>query len=359
MSNLRIAVVGCGHLGTIHARLLKSLPDVELMGVVDPLADARRRVAAECGCRAVEHHRELAGQLDAAIIATPTVLHHQVAEELLYDGVHLLIEKPITSDADQANQLIAHSRRKNLILQVGHVERFNPAWDAVRQYLDDPQYIEAVRAGSYTFRATDVSIVLDLMIHDLDLVLSLVSSPVVDVDALGVALFGPHEDLAMARLKFANGCVANLKASRVNYVPQRSMQVFARSAFADIDFAEKKAQLIRPSQEVLARQVELTRCPPEQRQEVQDRMFQDLLCMEPVAAEPVNAILEEQREFVQAVRLGGSVRVSGEQARDALAVAERILESIQSHRWNGLMPDQIGPHADFLATSNVPTRHAA
>jgi predicted dehydrogenase len=196
------------------------------------------------------------------------------------------------------------------------------------------------------------------MIHDLDLVLSLVNSPVVDVEALGAALFGPHEDLAMAHIKFANGCIANLKASRVNYEPQRSMQIFARSAFADIDFAQRKAELIRPSQEVLAREVDLTACPPERRQEVQKSMFERLLCRESVTAAPVNAILDEQREFVRAVRFGHPVRVGGEQGRDALAVAERILESIRLHRWNGLMPGQIGPHATFV-NSDLSLRRAA
>jgi len=358
MNNLKIAVVGCGHLGTIHARLLGQVQDVDLVGVVDPVPEARERVAAECGCKPFEHHGQLAKHIDAAIVATPTVSHHEVASELLCHGIHLLVEKPVTTDVAQANQLIRHSKKQGLVLQVGHVERFNPAWNAVRPYLDAPQYIEAVRAGGYTFRATDVSIVLDLMIHDLDLVLSLVNSPVVDIEALGISLFGPHEDLAMAHLKFANGCIANLKASRVNYEPQRSMQIFARSAFATIDFAQRKAELIRPSQEVLAREVDLTACPPEQRQEAQEGMFQRLLCKESVLAEPVNAILDEQCEFVRAIRFGHPVRVGGEQGRDALAIAEGILESIRLHRWNGLMPGQIGPHATFI-TSEFPVRRAA
>ena len=359
MSRLRVAVVGCGHLGSIHARLLKSLEDVELVAVVDPLATASRRVAAECGTEALEDLGRLPGYLDAAVIATPTLYHHAVASQLLEQGVHLLVEKPVTSTVAQANHLIALARQRKLVLQVGHVERFNPAWNAVAPYLTAPQYIEVVRAGTYTFRSTDVSIVLDLMIHDLDLVLSLVRSPVVDVDAMGMALFGPHEDLALARLKFANGCVASLKASRVNYQPQRTMQIFAQEAFAAIDFAAGEAKLVRPSREVLARQIDLTACPPQQRPQVTEAMFRDLLCLETVSVERSNAILQEQREFVDAIVAGGPVRVPGEQGRDALAVAEQILQSIKSHRWNGLPDDQVGPLVAFGPPAPSAAKRAA
>lgn len=358
MSPLRIAVVGCGHLGKIHARLLHGLPDIQLVGVVDPVSTARDQVAAECQCAAFSDHTELFGRVDAAVLASPTSLHHSIALELLKHDVHLLVEKPITSDVSQANELIAEARRRERVLQVGHVERFNPAWNAAVGYLEAPQYIEAVRAGTYSFRATDVSIVLDLMIHDLDLILSLVGSPVVNVEAMGLALFGPHEDLAMAQLKFANGCVASLKASRVNHEPQRTMQVFARHAFAAIDFAQRQTHTIRPNSAVLAKTVDLTCCPPEEQQQVRNSMFENLLPMESIDVDPINAIEEEQREFADAVRRGKPVKVDGEQARDALAVAEQILAAIRSHRWNGLAADQVGPHAVF-GPSTFPAQRAA
>jgi predicted dehydrogenase len=242
------------------------------------------------------------------------------------------------------------------VLQVGHVERFNPAWNAVAPYLSRPQYIEAVRAGSYTFRSTDVSIVLDLMIHDVDLALSLAGSPVTDVEAMGMAMFGPHEDLAMARLKFANGCVAHLKASRVSYEPERTMQVFAQQAFAAIDFAQAHARLMRPRQDVLAKQVDLTQCLPEARTGIQDSFFRELLPVESVTVPRGNAILQEQQEFVEAVQTGSPVRVPGEDGREALAVAEQILLAIKSHRWNGT--DQVGPHACLLPAASTSRRAA-
>ncbi|NLX57172.1 MAG: Gfo/Idh/MocA family oxidoreductase [Planctomycetaceae bacterium] len=345
MNQLRVAVVGCGHLGTIHARLLKSLDSVVLAGVVDPALAARERVAAECAVPAWPHIDELIDRVDAAVVATPTAHHHEVAERLLSAGIHVLIEKPITRTVAEANRLIALARRHGLVLQVGHVERFNPAWNAVAGELAGPQYIEAVRAGIYTFRSTDVSIVLDLMIHDLDLVLSLAASPVVDVEAMGLALFGPHEDLALARLQFANGCLAVLKASRVNHEPQRSMQVYSQQAYAAIDFAQSTARVIRPAPEVLRGEVDLTSCPPDQRTQVQESMFRDLLCLETLQVPRTNAILQEQREFVASVQQGAPVRVPGEQGREALAVAEQILASIRAHRWNSPSLSVAGPRA--------------
>lgn len=360
MKPLRIAVIGCGHLGSIHARLLKSLDcseQVELVAVVDPVESQRQRVAQECQVEACSRHGALLGRVDAAVVATPTRDHHQVAGDLLRAGVHVLVEKPVTRTVDEADHLISLARRRQLVLQVGHVERFNPAWKAVAPHVAQPQYIEAVRAGTYTFRSTDVSIVLDLMIHDLDLALSLAEAPVASVEAMGMGVFGPHEDLALARLKFTNGCVCDLKASRVNFAPQRTMRIFARTAFASIDFAAGTAHLLRPSQAVLDRQVDLTECPPANRARVQETMFQELLPLQTITVERSNAILEEQREFIAAIRTGIPVRVPGEHGRNALAVAERILESIVQHRWNGGPWPARGPAVTFDA-SDRPQRAA-
>jgi predicted dehydrogenase len=202
-----------------------------------------------------------------------------------------------------------------------------------------------VRAGSYTFRSTDVSIVLDLMIHDLDLVLSLVQAPVVQVDAFGMAVLGPHEDLAHARLRFANGCIADLKASRVSYEPQRTMQVFAPEAFAAIDFAAGSVQVVRPNLAVRRRQVDLTQCPPPLQTELRNRLFKDVLCHDQLDVKPTNAIAEEHRQFVRAIGHGEPVWVTGQQGRDALAVAEQVLQAVARHQWNGTPAGPVGPHA--------------
>ncbi len=350
MSRLRIAVVGTGHLGAIHARLLSTLESVELVGIVDPDPDARQRAEQTLQIPAWEHHAALFNHVDAAVIATPTCSHHPVAADLLDRGIHLLIEKPITESLAQADDLIARAETNHCVLQVGHVERFNAAWNAVLPEIQEPRYIEAVRYGPYSFRSTDISIVLDLMIHDIDLVLSLVRSQVVRVEAMGMALLGPREDLAHANLHFANGCVVNLSASRVSHQPQRTMRVFAPGAFANIDFATGTAQVVHPSADVLNHRADLTRCPAEQREEAMRMIQQVLLPRQTVEAQPVNAILEEQQEFVAAVERGRSVRVDGRQGRDALAVAHRILRSIETHRWNGQYQGPIGPRAVLAST---------
>ena len=344
MTPLRCAVIGTGHLGSIHARLLNSIEQVDLVGVIDPHPESRRRVAEQCQTRAWEHHRQLRGQLDAAVIATPTHHHYAVAADLLQDNVHLLIEKPVTSTVAEANGLISMAEKRGRVLQVGHVERFNPAWKAAAPQMEQPRYIEALRAGPYTFRSTDVSVVLDLMIHDLDLILSLVGSEVVHVEALGVAVFGPHEDMAHARLKFANGCIANINASRVSDQPRRAMKVFGASGLAEIDFGSCQTRMVRPGSQLLAGELDMASVPPDQRQQVQATIFDDLLPCDDATHERGNAILEEQQEFVHAIQHGHAVRVTGPDGRDALAVAHRILDSMQSHQWNGTASGPIGSH---------------
>ena len=248
MRPVRLAVVGAGHLGRIHARLASSLPGAQLVAVVDPDSTNRRSVAEECRCEAYDHHRRLTGRVDAAVVATPTRFHASVATDLLAAGIHLLVEKPVTSTSLEAERLVDSAGRRGLVLQVGHVERFNPALIAARAHLDEPKYIDAVRAGGFSFRSTDIGVVLDLMIHDIDTVLSLVRSEVQSVDALGIALFGAHEDMAHARLVSENGCVATLCASRASYTAVRRMRVFSRRGMADIDFAARTAEIVRPSE---------------------------------------------------------------------------------------------------------------
>ena len=233
LAPLRLAVIGTGHLGRIHARLAAEQSSVELIAVADPLENARMTVAESTGSRPVADYRELIGDLDAAIVATPTSTHLQVASELMQAGVHVLVEKPLAPSLGESEQLVQLARKKNLVLQVGHVERFNPALTSVQDKIGDPKFIDAVRTSGYTFRSTDVGVVMDLMIHDIDVILSLVKSPVEKVDALGISVLGDHEDMANARLSFASGCVATLSASRVSYHPQRTMQVYTSDFCGD------------------------------------------------------------------------------------------------------------------------------
>ena len=346
MSLVRVAVIGVGHLGKIHAKLVRGVEGAILAGVVDPIRDARQAVAAELGTAAYADHTALLGQIDAAIIATPSRFHHAVAADLLRHGVHVFVEKPMTLNVGDADDLVATAAARRLILQVGHVERFNPALIAARPHLAEPKYIEAVRAGAFTCRSTDIGVVLDLMIHDIDVVLSLVQDDVVGIQALGAAVLGPNEDWAQARLQFANGCVANLSASRVAMQPQRWMQVVSHDRFLAIDFATRKAQLMRPSDAVLAGEVDVNALSPTDKAHLKDHLFTDYLPTEQLPVVETNALLEEQRQFVAAIQSQGQVSVSGRDGRRALDVAERILVDIAAHRWDGTSEGQIGPRRE-------------
>ncbi len=346
MSTVRVAVIGVGHLGKIHARLVKQLPEAELVAVVDPIAPPRDQLAAELAVASYADHRPLLGAIDAAIIATPTQYHADVAVELLRSGVHVLVEKPITLHPAEANELIAVADAQHRVLQVGHVERFNPALLAAEPHLGEPKFIEAMRCGPYTCRSTDIGVVLDLMIHDIDVVLSLVRDELVGVQALGAAVFGPHEDWARATLTFANGCVAQLAASRVTPRPQRAMHVYTRDAFATLDFGARKATLMRPSDAVLGGEVDVNSLSPEAKTQLKERVFQDYLPIQELTGPDINAILEEQRDFLTAIQTGSQVRVTGRDGRDAVAVAGQILESIAAHSWDGPAATPAGVRID-------------
>ena len=214
---------------------------------------SRNRLAAECNTQPLADHRSLVGRIDAAVIAAPTSLHHGLALELLDAGTHLLVEKPICASLVDADDLVAAARRHSLVLQVGHVERFNPAFTHAVPHVRNPKYIEATRTAGFTFRSIDVGVVLDLMIHDIDLVLSLVRSRVRRVEALGISVLGGHEDVANARLEFECGCVAALSASRVSHDQVRRMQVWSPRAFAGMDFSTRTTTLVRPSEALLRR----------------------------------------------------------------------------------------------------------
>ena len=259
MNPLRVAVIGAGHLGRIHARIAAALEEIELVAVADPVAEARDSVANEVRTRSVADYRELIGEIDAAIVATPTSTHHAIGVELLASGLPLFIEKPLATDAEAATELVNLARKQGLVLQVGHVERFNPALAWVASEVRDPKYIEATRTSGYSFRSTDIGVVLDMMIHDLDVVLALANSSVTDVQALGISVLGGHEDMATARLTFGSGCVAQLTASRVSPQQRRTMSIFTSRGSASIDFASHEATLIKPREDVLRRKFRIDR----------------------------------------------------------------------------------------------------
>ena len=346
MTPLRLAVVGAGYLGCIHARLAAALESVELIAVVDPDRAARQAVAAEAQCAAFEHYREVLGRVDALVLAAPTALHHDIGCELLRAGKHLLIEKPLASTLSQCDELVDLARRHALTLQVGHVERFNPALAAVTPFVESPRYFEATRLGGHTFRSTDVGVVLDLMIHDLDIILSLVDSPVARVDAIGQCALGETEDMATAHLRFANGCCANVTASRISVETSRQMRIWSAGSYAEVDFTAKTARVVRPSAAVRAGKIDLAVSDAAEREHFKQHLFDELLPCQSFDPLPVNAIEAELKDFAECIRTGRPPQVDGRQGRDAVALAEWITESMQKQRWQSAAPAALlqGPH---------------
>jgi predicted dehydrogenase len=349
-NKLRIAVIGAGRLGGFHAQKLAKRNDVTLAAVVDPASANRQRVAMECRTKAFADYSGLLDQLDAAVIATPTSLHHRVAKDFLQAGIHLLVEKPLCARLAEADELVAIARQRGVVLQVGHVERFNPAFCAAASQLTEPKYVEAVRASGFTFRSTDVGVVLDLMIHDIDLVLSMVHSPLQKVDGLGVSVLGGHEDAANARLEFEGGCVATLSASRVSHETMRRMQIWSDGGFAGIDFAGRATTLVRPSEALLRRQFCVDRLTPEQIDHYRQHFAEEHLPCRQTTFSAVDALSLELDDFVESICTARAPRVSGEAGRDALAVAERIIARIHAHRWDSSLDGPAGPLA-------IPLRH--
>jgi predicted dehydrogenase len=312
---LRAAVIGVGYLGRFHAQKYAALSDVELVGVVDAHPQTAQRVAQELGVAAFTDFRELLGAagahgangatIDLVSVASTTETHHAVARDCLAAGVHVLAEKPITVTVAQADELIALADAQHLVLQVGHLERFNPAWLAVKDRFKRPVFIEAHRMAPFKARGIDVSVVLDLMIHDLDLILPLVDSPVTDLRASGVSVLTDGIDIANARIEFGNGCVANLTASRTSTASLRRLRIFEHHEYISVDFGERRVVVSRK------REGPLDELAPDQLP-IDSETFQQ---------PPGDALLTEIEAFVSAVKNGTPAVVSGREGRNALAVA--------------------------------------
>jgi predicted dehydrogenase len=316
---LRAAVIGVGYLGRFHAQKYAALNGaefgVELVGVVDSHPETAQRVARELGVAAFSDYRELLGAtpgVDLVSVASTTETHHAVARDCLVAGVHVLAEKPITVTVAQADELIALADAKHLILQVGHLERFNPAWLAVKDKIKRPVFIEAHRMAPFKARGIDVSVVLDLMIHDLDLILPLVASPVTDLRASGVSVLTDGIDIANARIEFANGCVANLTASRTSTASLRRLRVFQHHEYISIDFGDRRIGISKKRDALV-----------EGEEPIDTETFQQ---------PPGDALMTEIAAFVAAVRHGTPPVVSGREGRDALAIALEIDRMIASRQ---------------------------
>jgi predicted dehydrogenase len=341
VKTLRAAVVGVGHLGRHHARIYAAMPDVELVALVDPDPARTGELAGRLGTRAFADVAQLdaasVGALDLVSVAVPTELHFDVVSRFLERRVAVLVEKPLTRTVADAQRLAARAKELGVCLQVGHVERFNPALKAARRLEIAPRFIEAHRLAPFTFRSIDVGVVHDLMIHDLDLVLHLVQSPLLEVRAVGGALLTPHEDIASARLEFADGTVANLTASRVSLEPLRRTRVFARDFFLSLDLGRRYAFLARKPAGFDRRLAEtwarIAATPPDELPKIAASAFRDLIEIEELALDDEEPLQAELASFVRAVRDGTPPEVSADEAVRALEAADAVLAQIRSRRW--------------------------
>jgi predicted dehydrogenase len=310
MDKIRAAVVGVGYLGRFHAQKYAQLPDCTLVGVVDSEAAVAARVAAELQVPGLGDYRELLGTVDAVSVVTPTPTHYDIARAFLESGAHVLVEKPITQTTEQAERLIGVARQCGRVLQVGHLERFNPAIMAAEPLLTQPRFIECHRLAPFRERGTDVNVVLDLMIHDIDLVQMIVGSAVTSLDAIGTPVFSAAIDIANARLRFDSGCVANVTASRVSLKTERKLRVFRDDAYLSIDLQQKILTVIR-KREPPAGEGQLP-------VDIQEQSF-----------DQGDALLAEIGAFIAATRGERQVLVSGEDGLRALRTAIAITERVQ------------------------------
>jgi len=315
MRKIRAAVIGAGYLGRFHAQKYAHLAGCELVGVVDVDGQTAERVAAEVGARAYRDYHELLGQVDAVSIVTPTPSHCQVALDCLTAGAHVLVEKPVTETVAQARSLIDAAQQHRRVLQVGHLERFNPAILAAEPLLSAPRFIECQRLAPFRERGTDVDVVLDLMIHDIDLLQMIVRSPVVAMDAIGTPVFSSEIDIANARLRFDNGCVANVTASRVSLKTERKLRVFCDDAYLSIDLQQKILTVIRKRRDLVEGAAAAGQLPVQ----IEERSF-----------EQGDALLAEIEAFVAAVRAERTVLVSGEDGLRALQTAIAITARVRA-----------------------------
>lgn len=319
---LRIGVMGAGHLGRIHVQQLLQLPEWRLVGVHDPHVEKLSALNTEFGVPGFADPAELLGQVDALDIVTPTVHHAALATEALERGLHVFIEKPLTRTLAEAETLVELARKTGKMVQVGHVERFNPAFQSALPYFASPMFIETHRLAQFNPRGTDVSVVLDLMIHDIDLVLHVVDSAVAEVHASGVAVVSTTPDIANARIAFENGCVANLTASRISLKNMRKSRFFQRDAYIAVDMLEKSAEIVR------MRTVDSDADPFAVTIDLGEGKGIREISFEKPEVRPTNAIREELRAFAASIRTGQKPVVPIEDGAAALRVAHQVLEKL-------------------------------
>lgn len=340
---IRMAVVGAGRMGKLHCRVLSEMPQVKLVCVVDTNAALAQAMAAQYRATAVESSAAAAEMVDAAIIAVPTVHHIEAALPFIQAGKPVLIEKPIANSSQAAQGLIDLAARNGTTVQVGHTERFNPAVEAIGRFEIVPKFIEAHRISPFTFRSADVGVVLDLMIHDIDLVLMMVGSEPVSVEAVGVNVIGRHEDIANARLAFANGAVATLTASRLAIKSERKMRIFSEQAYLSVDYAKRVGIVVKKSENLDLIQMARQQDAGTLADLAMSTDYTKLVRFEQlVVDESVEPLRKQAEAFCRCISEKADPVVSGTDGLAAVRCAEAITHAIQEHHWDGKYSDRHG-----------------
>jgi len=334
MAAIRTAVVGAGRMGAIHAKVYHDLPDSHLVAVVDSDQAKAKALADKYGCPFYSDVSQVVDQVDAVTLATPTISHLDLAEVFLRRRIPVLVEKPLAANVSEGKRIVALAHRYDTVAAVGHSERCNPVVQAMRHLAIEPLFIEALRVSPFPFRSMDIGVVLDVMIHDIDIVLSLAASPLRRVEAVGVAVIGSEEDICNARLVFANGCVANLTASRLALKTERRLRVFTRQAYLSVDYLKKTGVVINA--DANHDMLEWIR----QHRQAGDLdpakvSWPDLVRIEPLQIEDKEPVRLEQEAFLRAVRDRSlSPQVTAEEGLAALTCAQKIIDRIKRHTWD-------------------------
>ncbi|MFH1616256.1 MAG: Gfo/Idh/MocA family oxidoreductase [Planctomycetota bacterium] len=333
MEKIRTGIVGAGKMGSIHARVYNDLSISDLAGVVDINKQAAENLAGKYNCRFFTDYRDLIGRVDAVTIAAPTVHHLELAKVFIENGIAVMIEKPIAAGVSQGRQIVALAKKHNVVAAVGHSERCNPVVQAMKRLAIEPKFIEANRISPYSFRSTDIGVVLDVMIHDIDIILSLASSEIVRIDAVGVNVIADHEDICNARIVFANGCIANITASRVAMKTERKVRVFSRQAYLSLDYYKKEGVVIQVEPNVDV--VKWIRRRQQEDFDFSDVDWAELLHIEQLDIDDKEPLRVEQEAFLGAVA-DSKLRpeVTAEEGLAALECAEKILEAVKKHKWD-------------------------
>ncbi|MDA1232298.1 MAG: Gfo/Idh/MocA family oxidoreductase [Planctomycetota bacterium] len=335
MNRVKLAVIGVGALGQHHARILSTMPEVQLVGVVDSCEQQGRDIAARHGTTWFSSPDEIIGLVQGVIIAVPTVFHHEVGLPFVEAGVAVLMEKPLANSLEAALSLHRMASIRRTVLQVGHVERFNPAVELLQKKIDRPLYIRAQRVSPYTFRSTDIGVVHDLMIHDIDLVLALTGEAVVSVDSFGAVTFGPHEDMAVARLTTTSGIIADMTASRMSPTAERTIQVFSTNGYATADLKNRTVSTWQPAAPLAAnpRRIQDMIAATPDPLTLKNEVFTKWITNETLQASNADALTAELNDFVRCIQTNGRPRVSGKDAVKALEVADRVLGGMAKWSW--------------------------